>query len=314
MNNRRDPEGIREPRSTRGSYPATQQGTNVVEVSESYGAAIVAMIQKQKRKNQGTPEVSESCRGKEESLHPRSCNGKRSRKVKGKASGVSESCRAATTDEVEEPRANQKTPEATKPLHPRHCGETIAEATNPRSCEGKGSREVNPLSQPRAKGRDVALVKMILQKTSQRKSNGTEGGSLASITLSRISGHEEDVIEIDSPAQSLKRFLEEKAKNHTKSVAYGKRTRDLVTSSQQKQSPSETIPAAETAPIHLIKFKFWLGFEAMERIAKEQGLEELFTDETYRRPHHKEHPPQGSGGIRMCQHLIPEGPSNPISE
>ena len=29
-----------------------------------------------------------------------------------------------------------------------------------------------------------------------------------------------------------------------------------------------------------VKFKFWLGFEAMEKFAQEQGLEELFTDES----------------------------------
>ena len=38
--------------------------------------------------------------------------------------------------------------------------------------------------------------------------------------------------------------------------------------------------AEETASAHLTKFHFWLGFEAMERIAKEQGNAELFTDET----------------------------------
>ena len=39
-------------------------------------------------------------------------------------------------------------------------------------------------------------------------------------------------------------------------------------------------PAEEADSAHLTKFQFWLGFEAMERIAKEQGIAELFTDET----------------------------------
>jgi hypothetical protein len=41
---------------------------------------------------------------------------------------------------------------------------------------------------------------------------GVEGGGLAPITLSKIFWEDEDVMEIDSPAQSLKRLLEEKTK------------------------------------------------------------------------------------------------------
>jgi hypothetical protein len=32
--------------------------------------------------------------------------------------------------------------------------------------------------------------------------------------------------------------------------------------------------------MHQVKFKFWLGFETMKKLAKEQGLEELFADES----------------------------------
>ena len=39
-------------------------------------------------------------------------------------------------------------------------------------------------------------------------------------------------------------------------------------------------PAQGPDSAHLTKFHFWLGFEAMERIAKEEGIAELFTDET----------------------------------
>ena len=46
------------------------------------------------------------------------------------------------------------------------------------------------------------------------------------------------------------------------------------------KSPSQKSTAEETASKHQVKFKFWLGFEVMEKIAKEQGLEELFSDES----------------------------------
>ena len=46
------------------------------------------------------------------------------------------------------------------------------------------------------------------------------------------------------------------------------------------KSLSQKNTAEETASAHQVKFKFWLGFEVMERIAKEQGLKEFFTDES----------------------------------
>ena len=59
-----------------------------------------------------------------------------------------------------------------------------------------------------------------------RKSTGAEGGNLAPVNLSKKFREEEDVMEIDSPAQSLKRLLEERAKNQNKGAPHGKRTRE----------------------------------------------------------------------------------------
>ena len=95
------------------------------------------------------------------------------------------------------------------------------------------------------------------------------------MALARIFGEEEEIMQIDTPAYSLKRLLEEKIKNKSKGRAQGKWTREST-----KTLPSQMDPAEETAPAHLTKFKFWLGFEAMERITKEQGIAELFTNES----------------------------------
>jgi hypothetical protein len=66
--------------------------------------------------------------------------------------------------------------------------------------------------------RAITLHQMASQKTPHRKSNEAENGSLVPIALARIFGEDEDIMEIDSPAQSLKKLLEEKAKNQTKGV------------------------------------------------------------------------------------------------
>ena len=81
-------------------------------------------------------------------------------------------------------------------------------------------------------------------------------------------------MKIDFLAQSLKKLLSEKAETQTKMVTHGIRTRDLA------KSPRIATPAMESSSMHQVKFKFWLAFEAMGKIAKEQGLEEFFTDET----------------------------------
>jgi hypothetical protein len=84
---------------------------------------------------------------------------------------------------------------------------------------------------------------MASQKNSHRKSNGAENGSLAPSALARLFGEDEDIMEIDSPAQSLKRLLEEKAKNEGKSTAQGKRTREVT-----KGTPSQKAPLMSPPP------------------------------------------------------------------
>jgi hypothetical protein len=50
----------------------------------------------------------------------------------------------------------------------------------------------------------------------------------------------------------------------------------------------------------------------MEKIAKEQGIEELFTDESIAED--ERHPPQRGRRIRECKYLFSESPSNPLPE
>jgi hypothetical protein len=76
-------------------------------------------------------------------------------------------------------------------------------------------------------------------------------------------------MEIDSLAHSLKRLLEEKAKNQNKGAVHGKRSREPIKAIE-----------VEFVFTHQVKFRFWLGFEVMEKFAKEQGVEELFNDES----------------------------------
>jgi hypothetical protein len=92
---------------------------------------------------------------------------------------------------------------------------------------------------------------MASQKASQRKSIGAENSSLAPTSLARLFGEDEDIMEINSPAQSLKRLLEEKARKEGKSTAHGKRTREIT-----KGTPNQKAPAEESTSIHLTKFKF----------------------------------------------------------
>ena len=53
---------------------------------------------------------------------------------------------------------------------------------------------------------------MASQRVPRRKSTGAEGESLAPVALSKNFGEEEDIMEIDSPTQSLKKLLEKKQK------------------------------------------------------------------------------------------------------
>ena len=91
------------------------------------------------------------------------------------------------------------------------------------------------------------------QRASHRKGLGAEGGGLAPIILASVFGENEDVMEIESPAQSLKKLLEEKAKTQPRGPGYPKRAREITQSS----------PNAESASLHRAKIKFWLGFETI---------------------------------------------------
>jgi hypothetical protein len=139
------------------------------------------------------------------------------------------------------------------------------EAPEPESTREKAGTQNGSAS---TGGRNVSTVKMSSQRA-PRKDNGAEGSSLAPIILAKLFGEEEDIMEIDSPAQSFKKLLEEKAKNPNKGTAQGKRTRE----------PIKGI-VMESVLTHPMKFRIWLGFEVMEKLAKELGVEELFNDES----------------------------------
>jgi hypothetical protein len=89
-------------------------------------------------------------------------------------------------------------------------------------------------------------------------------------------------MEIDSPSLSLKKLLAEKAKANSKAAASGKRSRDRVGTSPPNShhviSPRTGVHVTKPSPDQ--KLKFWLGFESMERLAIEHGLDILFFDES----------------------------------
>ena len=82
------------------------------------------------------------------------------------------------------------------------------------SGEGLGSQEGRTVTEiPLPKS---SRAHMASQKTSHKKNMRAEKGNLDPIALSNIFGDDEDTMEIDSPAQSLKRLLEEKTKTRVK--------------------------------------------------------------------------------------------------
>ena len=97
----------------------------------------------------------------------------------------------------------------------------------------------------------------------------------------------EDVMEVDSPTQNLLKLLAEKAR---KDQAKGKRLREAsTTASPNKSPPSRSKECAtptskqgahSSAADSVPPPKLWFGFDVMEKIAINQGLEELFTGET----------------------------------
>ena len=91
-----------------------------------------------------------------------------------------------------------------------HQEESVSErVVDPRSCRaeaqrGQGERTVTGPLNPTSH--------MATQRASHRKNNVDENDSLAPIDLARVFGEEEDIMEIESPAQSPKKNLEEKTK------------------------------------------------------------------------------------------------------
>ena len=95
-------------------------------------------------------------------------------------------------------------------------------------------------------------------------------------TLRACSRPEEDM-EIETNVQSLKKLLAAKHKEKPNS----KRPRDKNPQSATKttpQCPPETIHS--TDPVKNTHRSLWFGFEAMEKLAEENGEEPLFYEET----------------------------------
>ena len=86
---------------------------------------------------------------------------------------------------------------------------------------------------------------MAMPKTSHRNGS-TSGGSLIPMALAKVFGAEDDVMEIDSPAQSLKKLLAEKAKMPPKGAASGKRSRDPTVTPPHLPSPPKSGPSHGT--------------------------------------------------------------------
>ena len=202
-----------------------------------------------KERNRGDCKGEES-RGRAAPRSESSCTRKNTEATRTNTQTRRKESHRRTTREEAEPRANTR------------------EEAEPRT-NGPQSTRVGPVSTKRQK------IHMASSKAPNRKSMGVDIGKVALLALSRLFGEDEEIMEIDSPTLSLKRLLEEKAKNKSKGGAHGKRTKESA-----KASPSQMDPAEGPDSAHLTKFHFWLGFEAMERIAKEEGIAELFTDET----------------------------------
>lgn len=80
-----------------------------------------------------------------------------------------------------------------------------------------------------------------------------------------------------------------------------------------KDSPRERrLQLRRPPPKHQIKLKFWLGFEAMEKITKEQGLDELFIDETIADRITRGISSKEAEKLDERKHFLPKSATNPI--
>ena len=124
---------------------------------------------------------------------------------------------------------------------------------------------------------------MTSTRASTRENNISAGRELIPKALAKDFGAEGDVMEIDSPSLSLKKLLAEKAKASSKVAANGKRPRDRAGTSPPPNTHQVIPPHTGvhvTEPSSSPKLKFWLGFESLEKLAIEQGLDELISDES----------------------------------
>ncbi|KAG0595851.1 hypothetical protein M758_UG203600 [Ceratodon purpureus] len=101
-------------------------------------------------------------------------------------------------------------------------------------------------------------------------------------------GPDEDVMKIETPTQSLRRLLEEKARgiqasNQSTNIGSKRLLEKAKGTSSKAPSPQQqTVPPLHvTAPSESYRHKFWLGFGViMEALAKDEGLEALCDGET----------------------------------
>lgn len=90
-----------------------------------------------------------------------------------------------------------------------------------------------------------------------------------------------DNMEVDTPSQNLMRLLAEKTKENQAAKEIGtKRTREkTIANKSLHQTPQRRPQAPKVSsifPEQRIRQNFWYGFTNMEKLAMEEGLDELF--------------------------------------
>ena len=98
---------------------------------------------------------------------------------------------------------------------------------------------------------------------------------MTNATLIACFGAEDDM-EVETPVQSLKKLLA--TKNKEKMSSKRPRDRNTQTPATTSKCPPETVHSAE--PAKDTHRSLWFGFEAMEKLAEENGQEPLFHEET----------------------------------
>ena len=104
---------------------------------------------------------------------------------------------------------------------------------------------------------------------------------MASPSTYRTVFGDDDNMEVDSPSQNLMRLLAENAKENQVAKEIGtKRTREKTTPNKFLHQTPQRHPQASHVnsifPEWRFRKNFWYGFTNMEKLAMEEGLEELF--------------------------------------